>query len=407
MKIFEGSAQSGRDPAGSSARSALSPKRSDACGTIADQLFAWRDGLLGSPRFQRWASAFPLTRPIARTQARALFDVCAGFVYSQILFACVQLRLFEILSDGPKTIEDLSIRLALSPAATERLLEAAVSLGLAARRGKSRYGLGVSGAAILGNPGVAEMVEHHALLYADLADPAALLRGELNETKLSRFWAYPRAESAAALKSDEVGPYSALMAASQAFVAHDILAAWRFKQHRHLLDVGGGEGAFLATVAAAAPHLRLTLFDLPPIAVKARIKFDAVGLSARADAVGGDFFKDPLPQGADVVSLNRILHDHDDARVLVLLRAVRDILPPDGALLVAEPMADAPGAEPVGAAYFGFYLLAMGSGRPRTAEQLTHLLKMAGFDAVRKVPTRRPLMTGLLVARPRKGGSRS
>jgi demethylspheroidene O-methyltransferase len=374
---------------------------------LADRLFAWRDDLLRSALFQRWASSFPLTRPIARKQARALFDVCAGFVYSQILFACVRLRLFEILSEGPKTCDELSTRLALSPAAAERLLEAAVSLGLAARRGKSRYGLGMSGAAILGNPGVAEMVEHHALLYADLADPVALLRGELSETKLSRFWAYPRAPSAAALEPGEVGPYSALMAASQTFVAHDILAAWPFRRHRHLLDVGGGEGAFLATVAAAAPHLRLTLFDLPSVAIKANGMFAAEGLGARAEAVGGDFFRDALPQGADVVSLNRILHDHDDARVLILLRAIRKILSPDGVLLVAEPMADAPGAEPVGAAYFGFYLLAMGTGRPRTAGQLTLLLKTAGFGAVQNVPTRRPLMTGLLAARPAKDGRQS
>ena len=37
--------------------------------------------------------------------------------------------------------------------------------------------LGPLGAAMVGNPGVAAMVEHHALLYADLADPVALLRG--------------------------------------------------------------------------------------------------------------------------------------------------------------------------------------------------------------------------------------
>ena len=41
-------------------------------------------------------------------------------------------------------------------------------------------------------------------------------------------------------------------------------------------------------------------------------------------------------------------------------------LPADGTLLLAEPMAGSRGAEPVGDAYFGFYLLAMGSGRPRT-----------------------------------------
>ena len=60
-----------------------------------------------SPRFQRWAAAFPLTRPIAQRRARALFDLCAGFVYAQVLLACVQLRLFEILAEGPQTVGSL------------------------------------------------------------------------------------------------------------------------------------------------------------------------------------------------------------------------------------------------------------------------------------------------------------
>ena len=57
----------------------------------------------------------------------------------------------------------------------------------------------------------------------------------------------------------------------------------------------------------------------------------------------------------------------------------RQALPADGALLMAEPMAGGAGAEPIGDAYFGFYLLAMGSGRPRTPAELARLLARAGF----------------------------
>ena len=94
----------------------------------------------------------------------------------------------------------------------------------------------------------------------------------------------------------------------------------------------------------------------------------------------------------------RVIHDHDDDAALTILRAVRRALPADGTLLLAEPMADTSGARPVGHAYFGFYLLAMGSGRPRTVEDLRALLAQAGFVRVRQVATRAPLITGLLVA---------
>ena len=74
---------------------------------------AVRDRWLSNPKFQRWAAAFPLTRPTARKRARALFDVCAGFVYSQILFACVRLKLFDLLAAGPLTAADIAAQLAV------------------------------------------------------------------------------------------------------------------------------------------------------------------------------------------------------------------------------------------------------------------------------------------------------
>jgi demethylspheroidene O-methyltransferase len=39
--------------------------------------------LIASARFQRWAAGFFLTRWIARRKARSVFDLVAGFVYSQ------------------------------------------------------------------------------------------------------------------------------------------------------------------------------------------------------------------------------------------------------------------------------------------------------------------------------------
>jgi len=178
-----------------------------------------------------------------------------------------------------------------------------------------------------------------------------------------------------------------------------VLDAYDVGRHRCLLDVGGGDGRFAVEAASRAPALRVMLFDLPAVAERATARFAASNLSGRAIALGGDFRRDALPPGADLVTLVRILHDHEDVTVLALLRAVRACLPPGGTLLVAEPLAGTKGAEPVGDAYFGFYLMAMGSGRPRQAGELMAMLTEAGFDRIRAIRTRSPLLTGLLLAR--------
>ncbi len=373
--------------------------------SLSDRWFSLRNRILGNPRFQRWAARFPLTRFIARRRAAALFDLCAGFVYSQVLQAAVQVGLLERLADGPREIDALAGEMQLSREAALRLLDAAVALRLVERRRNGAFGLGVHGASYMGNPGVARMVRHHALLYRDLGDPVALLRGAVGETELGRFWSYARrgehetreAPPDGSARGD-VAPYSELMAGSISLVAEDILEAYPLERHRCLLDVGGGEGAFLEAVARQAPDLALVLFDLPPVAERARERFGRAGLEGRTRAVGGDVFRDPLPAGADLATLVRVVHDHDDAQALRILSAARAALPPGGVLLLAEPMSETDGAAPMGDAYFGFYLLAMGQGRPRTEKALRDLLARAGFGRVSARRTRRPMLVRLLVA---------
>ena len=99
---------------------------------------------------------------------------------------------------------------------------------------------------MVGNPGVAAMVEHHALLYADLADPVALLRGEARRRRPRRATGpMPRRRDPRALAPEQVAAYTALMAASQPLRRRRVLAAYDSRRHRCLLDLGGGDGSFL------------------------------------------------------------------------------------------------------------------------------------------------------------------
>ncbi len=374
---------------------------------LIDRWIGWRNRLLSDPRFQRWAADFPLTRPIARSRAKGLFDLVAGFVYSQTLAACVRLDLFRLLKDGPMSVGALAERLDLSVEATARLMGAAASLRLVEPAGRDsgadphasiRYALGVQGAALLGNAGLLEMIAHHDLLYADLSDSVGLLRRGAGS--LATFWPYAVSATPAQKTATEVQAYSELMAASLPTVAADVFKAYPIGRHSRLMDVGGGEGAFLTAAAAHAPRLELRLFDLPAVAARARARLARHGLEERAEVLEGDFLSEPLPSGADLITLIRILHDHDDAGVLALLRRVRAALPDDGALLVAEPMSDAKGGDRVADAYFAFYLQAMGRGRARTPQELGALLEAAGFTRRRQLRTRSPFLLRAILARP-------
>jgi demethylspheroidene O-methyltransferase len=310
----------------------------------------------------------------------------------------VRLKLFDLLAQGPESADRIAEILSLPPDSTARLLEAAVSLRLVEKRLGGRFGLGALGAAMVGNPAVGAMVEHHRLLYADLNDPVRLLRRELDQTELAGYWPYAASDAPATLPATKMAEYTALMGNSLPLVADEILDAYPIQKHRCLLDVGGGDGSFLIASAARAAKLNLVLFDLPPVAAGAARRFSELGLEARARAVGGDFLSDDLPLGADVISLVRVIHDHNDEAAMTILQHAHRALPAKGVLLLAEPMMGTPGAEPVASAYFGFYLLAMGRGRARTPDDLRQMLLSAGFSSARMVRTRQPLQSRLIVA---------
>ncbi len=367
--------------------------------SISDRLFGWRNRLLANPEFHRKARRNPFMRFMARRRARALFDLCSGFVYSQILSTCVQLDVFKLLQNGPLDSGAIARAIGLDRDAADTLLRSATSIKLIENRGRDCYGLGIHGAALLANPGVGKMIEHHTFLYRDLADPVALLKREQDETMLSMFWDYAGARQQQSNDSTGTEPYTDLMSASQAMVAEQIIDTYPLHSHQRLLDVGGGDGTFLRTVAGAAPDLSLMLFDLPPVAEQAKLRFAESDILNEVACHGGSVFDNELPKGADVISLVRIVHDHNDDAALAILKACRAALPAGGTLLLAEPMAREKVGDPATDAYFGFYLHAMGRGRPRTARELQDLIAEAGFSRCHSLKTHLPLLTSLLVAK--------
>lgn len=360
---------------------------------------AFRNRIFSSSRFQSWAARIPIIRWIARRRAQRLFDLVAGFTYTQTLLATVESGLLDLLAEGVATTQMIASEASISLEAADRLVRAAAGINIAEEVAPGHWMLGEEGAALVNNAGARAMIAHHSLLYNDLSDPLALLRKDRAEpTQLSEYWRYAASDHAAREKAESVKPYSDLMAASQAMISEQVIESYPFRAVHRLLDIGGGLGVFVEAVARAYPHIELAIFDLPGVIEAGNGRAHSPVMPSSIASHAGDFFRDPLPQGYDTMSLVRILHDHDDAQAQQLLKTVRHALPEGGKLIIAEPMADIAGAESMGTTYFGWYLWAMRSGRPRNAQEITAMLETAGFTQIRRVATPQPVITSLIVA---------
>jgi demethylspheroidene O-methyltransferase len=351
----------------------------------------WLTRLAMSPRFHRLAARLPGLRGIVRREGAELFQILSGFVQSQALAALVEGRVLHVLASGPMATEDVSRYCAIPPAPLTVLLRAGAALKLLSQDRKGLWRLAPRGAAFLTVPGLEPMVRHHHVIYGDLADPLAFFRGQ-TETRLAGFWPYvfgPLAQEDAGLAAR----YSRLMAESQMLVAEDTLRLVDLSPRKHLLDVGGGTGAFLAEVGKVHPGLQLSLFDMP--AVLASVP---ATLRDRLTLCSGDFRADPFPTGADTISLIRVLYDHSDASVDTLIAKVFNALPSGGMILISEPMSGGDRPDPATDVYFAIYTLAMRTGRTRSAAEIAKVLGAVGFQGLRVRPGDRPFVTSAVTA---------
>lgn len=97
----------------------------------------------------------------------------------------------------------------------------------------------------------------------------------------------------------------------------DLVDGWDAVQT--VVDVGGGTGAMLAEILQARPGLRGTLVDLPGTVARSGPIFQAAGVAERVTTVGQSFF-DPLPAGADLYLLKKVLNDWPERETVAILR---------------------------------------------------------------------------------------
>ncbi len=342
--------------------------------------FTWFNRLVARTDMQRIAARLPVGGHLARRDGAEIFDVVQGFVRSGVLLALIELRILHRLMDGPLSAGELAPDAGMTADRMEILLQAGAAMGLLRRRRDGRFRIARKGAAILGVPGLEAMIRHHHVFHSDMADPVALLRGEV-ETGLARFWPYVHGADGTVSEAD-AARYSDLMAQSQSLVAEDTLRMVSLRGVRHLMDVGGGSGVFAAEVAARYPGLAISVLDLPEVIPGATRKLERSGLASRITCRSGSFREGPLPEGADAISLIRVLYDHDDDTVADLLVKAHAALPSGGRLIVSEPMSGGARPDPVGDVYFAFYTMAMGTGRARSAATIGDMCRAAGFERV-------------------------
>jgi O-methyltransferase domain/Dimerisation domain len=322
----------------------------------------------------------------AESPTVALRRLVNGYQVTQAIHVAARLGVADLLRDGPLRSDDLAAATQSHARSLHRVLRALASVGVLHEDEDGRFALTAVGeclrsdaaepvggwAAYVGVP--AHFQSWGALLHAVRTGENAFR--SVNGTDV---WEYRS-------RHPEDG---ALFDRAMTDITHranaHVLQAYDFSRFERVVDVGGGQGAFVAALLASHPSMRGVVFDQPHVVAHAGPVLEAAGVAARCEIVPGSFF-DAVPAGGDAYLLKAILHDWEDEEALRILRSCRAAIRFDGALLVVERELGPPNANP-DSSFSDLNMMVGPGGQERTRDEFAALLAAGGFTLERTVPT--------------------
>jgi SAM-dependent methyltransferase len=327
--------------------------------------------------------------------ARSLMQTAWSYRMSRVLLSGFDLGVFTALSRGPRTSASLAQGLRLDARGLDRLLEALCALGLL-RKKSGLFSNSKAAAAHLveGRPGYLAGLSHMSRQWDRWTTLTEAVR---------RGGCVPRpgldGRGRAWLES-----FIGAMHARAVQRAPSVPRLIGLSPVSSVLDVGGGSGAYAMAFARAKPGLTATVFDLPEVLPLTRRYIRDARLSRRVRTAAGDYEKDSLGAGYDLVFLSAIIHSNSPAVNRRLFRKAAEALEPGGRIAVIDFIMDEDRVAPREGALFALNMLvSTEAGDTYTEREVRDWLVEAGFLRA----SRRPAGTGLaliLAQKPRACG---
>ena len=320
----------------------------------------------------------------------AMLDLILAHRRSTAICTAAKLGVADQLESGPKTTRELASTLQVQEDPLYRVLRALAGLGIF-REGENRTFSQTTLSAVLRTNAAPTLRDAATMQLDDWQLHSFQAMGSTIENgrpALENLFGASFFEYLPAHPDLEVR-FNRAMTDVSSGDAPALAAAYDFSGLEHLMDIAGGKGNMLATILAAAPGLRATLFDRASVIEQAKTDAILAPFADRCGFVSGDFFES-VPEGADAYLVKHIIHNWDDERALRILRNIRRAMKPANKLLVADRVLGPPNA-PDSQKFYDLTMMLILGGRERTEEEWQALLSAAGFRITRILSSGCPL----------------
>ena len=316
----------------------------------------------------------------------ALRRLVNGYQVTQAIHVAAVLGIADLLADGPRSSDDLAAATETHPGTLYRLLRALAGVGVFREEADRHFALTDLGACLRSDApepvgGWAAFVgeSYHWQAWSALLHSVQTGENAFRHVHGIDSWTFRSHHPELSASFDRA------MTDLSRQLSSAIQEAYDFGRFEHVVDVGGGNGAFLAAILAKHPAMHGVLFDQPHVVSGAGAVLAAAGVADRCQVVGGSFFES-VPAGGDAYVLKAILHDWEDEPCVQILRTCRTAMADGAALLVVERELGRPNQDP-DAKFSDLNMLVGPMGQERTPDEYAALFAEARFQFVRFTPS--------------------
>jgi hypothetical protein len=299
-----------------------------------------------------------------------------------------QLGIPDLVEAGPRSAGELASQTQTNPQALYRLMRATASVGVLAEGPEGTFSETPMSAVLRSNasPSLRALAimggrEWHGRGWSRLEYCVRTGKQALDQIYGAPIFEYlPQHPEEAQIFNDTMTAISMIDSPA-------VAAAYSFDGIRSIVDVGGGHGLLLATILARNPHLRGTLYEVPPVVEGCR-NGPLTPVMDRCTLASGDMFSS-VPAGADAYIMKHIIHDWPDDVCIKILGACRKGVNPGGKLLVVDNVIQS-GNDFSPGKFLDLQMLIFPGGCERTEKQFRDLFAAAGWRLNRIIPTAAP-----------------
>ena len=306
---------------------------------------------------------------------------------SAAIYVTAKLGIADLLKDGPKSVEYLSVATSTHDGSLYRVLRAVASAGVFTEKDgkafdntpmsetlRSDYPNSLRDLAIWINE------PEHWKVYGDLMHCVKTGQPAWDKTHGEPVFPYLFKTN-----TELGGIFNKAMTSLSHQAIGPLLEAYDFSSANVIADIAGGLGHLLGAILAAYPESTGILFDLPEVLQGAPEMLKSYGVADRVELISGDFTQD-IPVVADVYILKHIIHDRYDDNNQIILGNIRKNMPDDAKVLIIETIVPE-GNDPHFSKIIDLEMLAAPGGMERTALEFESLLGKSGLELNRIIPT--------------------